>query len=104
MMDVNLHPSGFLPDPADEQACAEFQQSMAAQLTAGADLKSDPHLRSCARCQALLRDLEAIAQAARQLLPIEADPPDTVWAQIERALSQEDQHQSSSRPAEDSHG
>ncbi len=87
----------FLPNPdhspqqaaAAEQACASFQASMPAILAAGEDLQLDPHLRSCPRCQALVRDLEAIAEAARQLMP--ADPPDTLWDQIQRAIALEEQ-------------
>jgi hypothetical protein len=33
----------------------------------------------------LLRDLETIAEAARQLFPIE-EPPDALWQQIETAI------------------
>ena len=85
----------FLPNPdfspeqaaAAEDACARFQASMAARIGAGEDLQLDPHLRSCPRCQALVRDLEAIAEAARQLLP--ADPPDKLWDQIQRAIALE---------------
>jgi len=41
-----------------------------------------PHLESCELCRALLADLETIAEAARQLFPIE-EPPDELWEHIE---------------------
>ncbi len=70
-----------------EQECASFQSSMAARIAAGEDLQSDAHLMSCLRCQTLLTELEAIAQAARMLLPTEEEPDDKLWQKIEQAIS-----------------
>ena len=69
-------------------SCEEFQEHMAEWMGSGA-IKEHPHLRTCPRCQALLADLESIAEAARQLLaPVE--PPEELWAQIESALAREE--------------
>jgi anti-sigma factor RsiW len=62
---------------------------MAARIAAGEDLQTDAHLKDCARCQALLAELEAIAQAARLLLPIEEEPDDNLWQKIEQAITSE---------------
>src|SRR5579871_5318834 len=62
----------------DEQECAEFQAQMPARIGAGEDLQEYAHLQTCDRCRALLTDLEAIAEAARQLLPVE-EPRDALW-------------------------
>lgn len=73
--------------PAKEQACAAFQQSMAARIAAGDDFQSDAHLKDCPRCKALLTELETIAQAARMLLPVEEEPSDKLWQKIEQAIA-----------------
>jgi hypothetical protein len=69
--------------------CAEFQASLADRIGAGEDLKTHPHLLTCDRCSALLRDLEAIAEAARQLMPVEEEPSDEVWSQLQIKLASE---------------
>lgn len=69
-------------------SCEDFQEHMA-ELMGGGSIHSHPHLATCQRCQALLTDLESIAEAARQLLaPVE--PPDDLWKQIESAIAQEE--------------
>jgi hypothetical protein len=69
-------------------ACAEFQAQLPELIASGANLATNAHLASCALCSALIRDLETIAAAARQLLaPVE--PPDELWEQIESAILQE---------------
>jgi hypothetical protein len=76
--------------------CAHFQAQLAELVGSGQDLARHPHLAVCPRCQALLRDLETIAEAARQLMaPVE--PPDELWQSIESALRQEED---TPRPAE----
>jgi len=45
-------------------------------------------VQSCELCRALLSDLETIAEAARQLFPIE-EPPDKLWDQIELRIRTE---------------
>jgi hypothetical protein len=45
-------------------------------------------LNSSHICKALVRDLESIAQAARELLPV-YDPSPDLWSQISTAMKQE---------------
>lgn len=68
--------------------CEEFQAQMAELIGSGEDLSLHPHVQTCALCRALLNDLETIAEAARQLFPVE-DPPDTLWEKLETALKHE---------------
>jgi hypothetical protein len=69
--------------------CEEFQSRLPELIASGTDVSEHPHLQECELCSALLADLEAIAEAARQLLPVE-DPPDRLWTQIESAIRAED--------------
>jgi hypothetical protein len=66
--------------------CAEFQALMPKRIGAGEDLQTYPHMLTCERCRALVRDLEYIAEVARQLIPIEEEPRDELWAQIQLAI------------------
>ena len=75
--------------PFEERQCADFQAGMAARIAVGEDFTSDAHLHDCPRCQALLADLEAIAAAARLLLPTEEEPGDALWNKIEQAITSE---------------
>jgi hypothetical protein len=68
--------------------CEEFQSQMAELIGSGEDVALHPHVQSCTLCRALLNELEIIAEAARQLFPVE-DPPDTVWEKLETAIKQE---------------
>jgi hypothetical protein len=70
----------------DETECARFQSQMPERISSGEDLQAHPHMLTCERCRALVRDLEYIAEAARQLLPVEAEPPDEIWIQIQLAI------------------
>jgi len=73
--------------------CEEFQRQLAELVGSGEDVSQHPHVLECELCRALLHDLNAIAEAARQLLPV-VDPPDKLWAQIESAILQEEsEHQ-----------
>lgn len=75
-------------DP-NEMSCQEFQAQLADLIGSGEDASSHPHLRTCATCRALLADLETIAEAARQLLPVQ--PPDEgLWDRIEMAIKKEE--------------
>lgn len=74
-------------DPKN-MTCEEFQAHMPDLIASGQDAMEHPHVQNCDLCRALLRDLETIAEAARQLFPVE-DPPDHLWDQIESAIKQE---------------
>ena len=69
-----------------EAECASFQAQMPERIGAGEDLQSNPHMLTCERCRALVRDLEYIAEAARGLIPIEVEPPDDLWISIKSAI------------------
>jgi hypothetical protein len=69
--------------------CQEFQAQLPELIGAGGKAALHPHLQSCALCRALLADLETIAEAARQLFPIE-EPPDELWKQIESVIRDEE--------------
>ena len=75
----------LLEDQTDAE-CAEFQSSMPERIGAGEDLQTDPHMLTCERCRSLVRELEYIAEAARQLIPIEEEPRDELWANIQMAI------------------
>jgi len=72
-------------DRTDDE-CAEFQATMPERIGAGEDLQTDPHMLTCERCRSLVRDLEYIAEAARQLMPIEEEPRDELWTNIQLAI------------------
>ena len=76
-------------DPT-KMSCAEFQAQLPELIGSGADAKADPHIQSCELCRTLLADLETIAEAARQLFPIE-EPPDELWQHIESAIKSEEE-------------
>jgi predicted anti-sigma-YlaC factor YlaD len=57
-------------------------------IGSGENAANHPHVQNCELCRALLADLETIAEAARQLFPVE-DPPDELWNQIESAIQKE---------------
>lgn len=69
--------------------CQEFQAKLADLIGTGEDVSMHPHLRTCETCRALLADLETIAEAARQLLPIE-QPKEDLWDRIEMAIKREE--------------
>jgi len=73
-------------DRAIDQECAEFQAQMPARIGAGEDLQAQPHMLTCERCRALVRDLEFIAEAAKQLMPIEEEPREDLWEKIQSAI------------------
>jgi hypothetical protein len=75
-------------DP-NNMSCAEFQAQLPELIGTGADASTHPHIRGCELCRALLADLQTIAEAARQLLPV-VDPPEDLWAHIESAIKSED--------------
>lgn len=75
-------------DPKN-MTCEEFQAHMPELIGAGEDASNHPHVQTCDLCRALLKDLETIAEAARQLFPVE-DPPDTLWEKLESAIKEEE--------------
>jgi hypothetical protein len=81
-------------DPG-KMSCIEFQAQLSELIASGEDVSAHPHIQSCALCRALLADLEAIAETARQLFP-SVEPPDEVWKNIESALKREDEATSKS--------
>jgi hypothetical protein len=79
----------LMNENAQKLTCAEFQDQLPELIGSGDQISEHPHIQSCALCSALLTDLETIAEAARQLFPIE-DPPDELWGHIESALMKEE--------------
>lgn len=69
-----------------DKECVEFQALMPKRIEAGEDLQTFPHMLTCERCRSLVRDLEYIAEVARQLIPVEEEPRDELWAQIKLAI------------------
>jgi hypothetical protein len=74
----------------EKMSCVEFQAQLSELIASGEDASSHPHVKACARCNALLADLTTIAEAARQLFPA-VEPPDEVWEHIESAIKREDE-------------
>jgi hypothetical protein len=79
-----------MKEDANNLTCAEFQAQLPELIGSGEQIAEHPHLQNCELCRALLADLETIAEAARQLFPIE-EPPDELWDQIESALKKEEE-------------
>ncbi len=81
---------------SEEIDCAEFQSHLP-EFFAGNDspISTDPamqeHLRTCANCAALVRDLQYIADQARHLLEPthDVEPSDNVWTNIQNKLKEE---------------
>ena len=76
-------------DP-NNMTCQEFQEQMADLIGSGENVDSHPHLQTCANCRALLADLQTIADAAKQLLPIDEQPQEDLWERIELAIKKEE--------------
>ena len=70
-------------------SCSEFQAQLPELIGSGEKIADHPHFKSCELCRALLADLDAIAQAAHNLFPVE-EPTDTLWDQIESAIEKEE--------------
>lgn len=71
-------------DPG-KMSCAEFQDHLPELIGSGENAANHPHIQSCELCRAFLADLEAIAQAARELFP-SVEPPEELWENIESAI------------------
>jgi hypothetical protein len=74
-----------------QMSCQEFQDQLPELIGSGMNISDHPHMKECELCRALVAELETIAEAARQLIPIEVEPPDDLWEQIETAIRKEDQ-------------
>lgn len=72
----------------NQESCAAFQAQLPDLIGSGASFAENSHMKTCEDCRALLADLETIAEAARQLCPIE-EPADTLWQRIESAIEHE---------------
>lgn len=79
--------------------CEQFQEQLPELFEGGADLRSNPHLRTCDKCSALVRDLEYIAEQARLLLTPVEEPSPAIWKKIEDALREEVKLNSHTPPA-----
>ncbi|MGO9436047.1 MAG: hypothetical protein ACLPH3_12010 [Terracidiphilus sp.] len=78
-----------MTDNRKDLSCQEFQAQLADLVGSGEDMSTHPHLQNCANCRALLADLQTIADAAKQLLPIE-QPKEDLWDRIELAIKKEE--------------
>ena len=91
MTEPIMHSSTLRPEPTAQESdpadCAAFQASMAERIGEGEDLQAHPHMATCERCRALVRELEAIAEAARELMPIDTEPDEDLWSRIEVRLA-----------------
>ncbi len=72
-----------------DMSCDDFQDQLADLIASGEEISNHPHLKACPRCRALLADLQTIAEAARQLIPVEP-PEDDLWDRIESAIRKEE--------------
>lgn len=70
-------------------SCEQFQAQLPDLIGSGQDMHLHPHIQSCATCAALLADLQTIADAAKQLFPIE-QPKEDLWERIELAIKEEE--------------
>jgi hypothetical protein len=79
--------------------CEEFQAQMPELM--GGRIRDHEHLKTCARCQALLEELEYIASIAGELMQPVYEPGDEVWKRITDSLEQ-DGHPTAKADARDS--
>ena len=86
MMVKMREPAEHRDDPAVRRpvTCEEFQARMPELL--GADIRNHEHLKTCARCAALLGELEYIASIAGELLLPVYEPRESVWEKIHASL------------------
>ncbi|MGA2252390.1 anti-sigma factor family protein [Terracidiphilus sp.] len=83
---------------SEKMTCEEFQDHLPDLIASGEDVSQHPHMLECELCRSLLADLEAIAEAARQLLAPVEDPPDTLWEQIQSKIKAEGPSPSEEEP------
>jgi len=86
MREQEDRPTGPLAD-GYALSCEEFQDQMA-QLMENemVDIHDHPHLRTCARCTALLDELEQIGDAAKELLTPTYEPSDKLLDRIRESI------------------
>ena len=84
-----------MSENTDKMRCENFQSQLAELIGSGENVAEHEHIRQCELCRALLADLETIAEAARQLFPVE-EPADKLWDQIETAIKSENPNGKSS--------
>jgi hypothetical protein len=75
-------------DCPETMSCQQFQSQLPELIGSGSIASTHPHPQQCELCQRLIADLETIAEAARQLLPI-VEPSEKLWDQIESAIKSE---------------
>jgi hypothetical protein len=68
--------------------CQQFQEVLPYIIESGGSESEEEHLRTCAACAELVRDLRYIAEQAKLLLPMR-DPSPEVWTNIEQSLQRE---------------
>jgi hypothetical protein len=90
-------------EDVSKMGCEAFQSHLPELIGSGENVADHPHLRRCELCRALLADLETIAEAARQLFPIE-EPPDHLWEHIESAIKNEEAVKGGNGPSISMHG
>jgi hypothetical protein len=71
-----------------QMTCAEFQETLPYIFESGGDANDTEHLKTCAICSDLVRDLRYIADQAKLLLPL-SDPSPQVWDNIQNSLERE---------------
>ncbi|HEY8996956.1 MAG TPA: hypothetical protein VIM60_03615 [Edaphobacter sp.] len=74
--------------------CAEFQEHLPELFASGSEGSTDDprlleHLKTCENCSALVRDLQYIADQARQLLEPTHEPSEDVWTKIKNSMANE---------------
>lgn len=87
-MTVPQDPYKYPTEDQNSMSCEEFQALLPELIGTGEDINLHPHIQTCELCRAFLADLEAIAEAARQLFPI-VEPPDELWSQIDARIREE---------------
>src|SRR5271168_5319673 len=87
MVQMRAHAERLDDSPAGQPVtCEEFQAQMPELI--GDDIRDHEHLKTCARCSALLDELEYIARMASDLLLPVYEPRESVWQKISASLSE----------------
>jgi len=78
---------GTSADGVKSLSCEEFQAQLPEMM--GSGVRDHEHLKTCARCQELLEELEYIASIAGDLMQPVHEPRESVWKGIELHLREE---------------